>query len=196
MGIRKLLEKRVHEIEKDLTIPKGFFWSLLKEDDWSFIIKLHSLIEAAITHLLVKEIARPELENIFANLELSNYRTGKMVFLKDLGLLKPYHKYVQELSAIRNDFVHNISNVTVSLKEYLDNKPDRKNNLFKSVQNVYKELGRKDLSDMEKRVSETFKDDLLFISLFMLSNIYLHTRPKKAIEPLTEVLRNMETEKT
>ena len=119
-----------------------------------------------------------------------------MVFLKDLGLLKPYHKYVQELSAIRNDFVHNISNVTVSLKEYLDNKPDRKNNLFKSVQNVYKELGLKDLSDMEKRVSETFKDDLLFISLFMLSNIYLHTRPKKAIEPLTEVLRNMETEKT
>ena len=176
----KFLEKRVHEIEKDLTIPKGFFWSLLKEDDWSFIIKLHSLIEAAVTQLLLKEIARPELENVFANIELSNSRAGKMVFLKDLGLLKPYHRYVRVLSEIRNDFVHNISNVKVSLKEYLDNKPDQKNNLFKSIQNVYnKELKLKDLSGVEKRVSETFKYDLLFISLFMLSNIYLHTRPKK-----------------
>src|SRR3972149_10347388 len=179
MGIRKLLEKRVHEIEKDLTIPKGFFWSLLKEDDWSFIIKLHSLIEAAVTHLLVKEIARPELENVFSNIELSNLRTGKMVFLKDLGLLKPYHKYVRVLSEIRNDFVHNISNVTVSFKEYLDNKPDQKKKVLKSIQDVYKELKLKDLSGVEKRASDTFKCDLLFISLFMLSNIYLHTRPKK-----------------
>lgn len=177
--LEKRIEKRVHEIEKDLTIPKGFFWSLLKEDDWSFIIKLHSLIEAAVTHLLVKEIAMPELENIFANLELSNYRTGKMVFLKDLGLLKPYHKYVQVLSEIRNDFVHNISNVTLSLKEYLDNKPEQKKILLKRIQNFYKEeLKLKDLSHIEIRVSETFKYDLLIISLFMLSNIYLHTSPK------------------
>ena len=102
-----------------------------------------------------------------------------MVFLKDLGLLKPYHKYVRVLSEIRNDFVHNISNVTVSFKEYLDNKPDQKKKVLKSIQDVYKELKLKDLSGVEKRVSETFKYDLLFISLFMLSNIYLHTRPKK-----------------
>lgn len=178
-NLLRTIRKRIKEIEKELSIPKGFFECLIKEDDWSLIIKLHSLIEAAVTHLIVKEIARPELEDVVANLALSDYRTGKMVFLRDLGLLNPYHKYVQQLSKIRNDFVHNISNVRLSLKEYLDNKPDQGKEFYKVIRDVHKKLGLKNSPQEANIMPETIiKHDLLLISLLMLSHIYKLTRQK------------------
>ena len=44
------------EIEKSLGLPKNFIRELLNEDDWSFIIKIHVLLEASISFLLLKKI--------------------------------------------------------------------------------------------------------------------------------------------
>lgn len=43
----------VEELVKELGLPEGFYAELLGEDDWSFIIKLHALMEAAVTGLIV-----------------------------------------------------------------------------------------------------------------------------------------------
>lgn len=40
-------------LEHRLGIPKGFYARQLKEDDWSFVIKLNALFEAACAHALV-----------------------------------------------------------------------------------------------------------------------------------------------
>jgi hypothetical protein len=64
------------DLESELGIASAFFNSLLDEDDWSFVIKLHSLIEAAATHLLVVTLDKPELESIISRLELSGQTTG------------------------------------------------------------------------------------------------------------------------
>jgi hypothetical protein len=40
------------DLESELGIAPAFFKGLLDEDDWSFVIELHSLIEAATTHFL------------------------------------------------------------------------------------------------------------------------------------------------
>ena len=62
----------VGQFEKELNLPNGFFLNLLiKEDDWSFIIKLHALVEAAVSHLLAS-ICGDRLLDIFTRLELSS----------------------------------------------------------------------------------------------------------------------------
>src|SRR3546814_18866509 len=75
------------ELEAKIGVRENFFKDLLGEDDWSFVIKLHALFEAACTHLLLFHFKEPELTDIFARLELSNKATGKIAFLGKLELL-------------------------------------------------------------------------------------------------------------
>lgn len=89
---------------------------MLREDDWSFVIKLHALFEAACTHLLLFHFKEPELTEIFARLELSNKTTGKVAFLAKLELLnKENRRLVSTLSELRNSLVHDVRNAEFSL---------------------------------------------------------------------------------
>lgn len=110
----------VEELVKELGLPESFYAELLGEDDWSFIIKLHALMEAAVTGLIVAALGQKELHNLISRLELSNKTTGKMAFVKALSLLEDdYRRFISTLSQIRNHFVHDVSNVGMSLKEYI-----------------------------------------------------------------------------
>lgn len=106
-------EPDVWEFEKDLGIRPGFFQKLLNEgDDWSFVIKIHALLEAAVSHLLAEVVGKPELVDLFAQLELSNARTGKIAFAKVLNCLDDDERgMVRKLSELRNQLVHDLSNV-------------------------------------------------------------------------------------
>ena len=53
----------VVQFEQCLGLPNGFYEKLLGEDDWSFIVKLSALFEAACSHILVKRLHAPELED-------------------------------------------------------------------------------------------------------------------------------------
>jgi len=115
------LLKATREIEKAVGVKPGFFIALLKEEgDWSFVIKLHALIEAAVTHLLVVKSGAEKLETVYAQLELSDNRKGKLAFVRELGLLDSmYRRLIVTLSEIRNRFVHDIKNVNITLEEYV-----------------------------------------------------------------------------
>jgi len=116
-----LFDEAIHEIEKEIKVPEGFFKGLLNEDDWSFIIKIHALIEAVISFLLVKSLSKPKLKNVISFLELSNTRTGKLAFIKDLNLLKKKHRrFIKCLSEIRNSLTHNVSNVGINLDGFFN----------------------------------------------------------------------------
>ncbi len=54
----------VVDLERRIGLPEGFFAHLLDENDWSFIIKLHALFEAACTHMLLFHFQEPELEGL------------------------------------------------------------------------------------------------------------------------------------
>lgn len=125
---------RVRQLEDDLGLPVGFFKALAKEDDWSFVIKLHALIEAAATHLLVETIAKPSLQDIFSRIDMSNTQVGKLAFMDKLGLVsKDAKRFIHTLSELRNDFVHNVSNVDVDLVHFIEQLPvDRKKGLYKA----------------------------------------------------------------
>jgi hypothetical protein len=111
----------LNELEKELGLPKGFFHRLAEEDDWSFVIKFHALIEAAITHLLVSFFENQSLRSIFSRLELSNFTTGKIAFVKNLDLIDTRSvTFIQKLSEIRNRFVHDVTNVDKNLNGFFD----------------------------------------------------------------------------
>ena len=53
-------------------------YSEFAENDWSLIVKLHAMIEAALNSAITARLDTPELEAIVARLDTSNPRTGKV----------------------------------------------------------------------------------------------------------------------
>lgn len=127
------LDVLVPLLETKLGISPGFFQSLdsESENDWSFIIKVHALIEAAISHLLTEHLRKPELADLFSRLDISNKVTGKAAFVKALGLLgEPERRFISSMSELRNKLVHDVRNVNFDLSEYVETANPRDQELF------------------------------------------------------------------
>jgi hypothetical protein len=90
-----------------------------EEDDWSFVIKLHALIECAVAEQLTQTFQRKELADVFSRFELSNTKTGKLALIRALNLLPGRHvQFIRNLSELRNALAHKVQNVNVSLVKY------------------------------------------------------------------------------
>tara|TARA_R110000772_G_scaffold107988_6_gene210730 strand:- start:14904 stop:15503 length:600 start_codon:yes stop_codon:yes gene_type:complete len=109
----------VSDFEKRLGLPTGFYHHLLNEGDWSFIIQLSALFEAACTHALTLKLDAPQLEGCFSHLDQANSKFGKIKLLKELGVIYPDQAtFLTKLASLRNDMAHDISNVSMSLKAF------------------------------------------------------------------------------
>jgi hypothetical protein len=85
------------------------------------------LIEAAANHLLLIALGKPELENIICRLELSGQTTGKFAFFKNMNFLDTESlTFIQNLSEVRNNLVHDVSKVSITLEQYVSNLNDEK----------------------------------------------------------------------
>lgn len=110
----------VASLEQRLSLPKGFYVRLLSEDDWSFVIKLNALFEAACAHALTIRLDAPELIDQFARLELADRERGKVKFLSTLKCItEEQAKFLRELAALRNTLAHNVSQVTFTFDKYV-----------------------------------------------------------------------------
>lgn len=114
------IEPEARKLEVELGLPAGFLERLEQEDDWSFVIKTHALIEAAVTHALVARTGLSSAQEFFSRLELSASKTGKLALVEALDLLSPEERRsVRSLSELRNVFVHDVGNVGIDLRSYL-----------------------------------------------------------------------------
>lgn len=99
-----------------LGLPPTFFFGLLEEDDWSFLIKAHAFVEAALTHLLAVALRYEALAPVLARLDTSDSATGKIAFAKATGLLDTSAlRFVRRLSELRNTVIHDVRNVSFDL---------------------------------------------------------------------------------
>ncbi|RQW68679.1 hypothetical protein EBB56_21400 [Halomonas sp. YLB-10] len=120
----------IKQFEERLELPNDFYLQLLKEDDWSFVIKLSALVEAGCTHILAHKLRNPELEDSFAYLEQCNSKVGRVVLLRKLGAINNEQaKILNSLAALRNNLAHKVSNVNFTFSEFTDSldKNQRKN---------------------------------------------------------------------
>ncbi|PYO98058.1 MAG: hypothetical protein DMD60_05185 [Gemmatimonadetes bacterium] len=107
------------DLEQALGLPAGFLVSLWKEDDWSFVVKIHSLVEAAVTQRITAAVGDARLSPVFERLQLGQEKTGKLGFAKALDLLQPDElRYIRALAELRNRLVHYIDQVRFSFTEY------------------------------------------------------------------------------
>ena len=119
------VDKGITELESKIGTKSGFFADLLKEDDWSFIIKLHAFFEAVCTHLLLFHFKEPNLGELFSRLELSNKTTGKIAFLSKLEMIgKNHRRLIASLSELRNSLVHDVRNSEFNLSEFVNSLSD------------------------------------------------------------------------
>jgi hypothetical protein len=169
------------EMEKATGVRPGFFPSLItdKTDDWSYVIKLHALIEAALTHLLTTAANKPEMAQVYALLDTSDLRKGKAAFARGLDLLSMDEiKFVRALSEMRNKFVHDVKNAGMTIEQWYAAMDDnQKKNFVEAVA-----VGRpRDWTisvagaevPLRKFIQENLRLGLWFGALDLLSAIYL-----------------------
>lgn len=114
------LRAAVRQIEEQYELGSGFLVRLRDEDDWSFVIKAHALVEAAVSQLLTHHIGDVRLARLFDKLPLSDSETGRLAFLKALGLLTDGQRgFLQKFSELRNQLVHNVHNVRFRFVDHL-----------------------------------------------------------------------------
>lgn len=95
---------------------------LLEEDDWSFVVKTHALLEAGMAQLITHALGRAELDNFISRLPISSERSGKLALLKALKLLDARHRrFISALSVLRNFYVHSVGNIATPIADYIHN---------------------------------------------------------------------------
>lgn len=177
------LLKAIRQIENAVGVKPGFFVRLLKEDDWSFVIKLHALIEAAVTHLLVVAAGDERLTDLYARLDLSDTTKGKLAFVKDLNLLqKSNRRVIKTLSELRNSLVHDIRNVGITLDEFIGRLDKQQSkNLIESLcqgEDLPIEINGKEIP-IRQFYRENLRVGLWMASMGLLGDIYLSKEQMK-----------------
>ena len=164
-------------LEERIGVTPGFFERLDTDDDtdWASVIKLHALIEAAISHLLAMELRRNELEKVFSRLDISNKHTGKAAFVEALELLdKPARTFMHSLSTLRNSLVHDVKNVDFDLEKYVSEMSDQKKKQFVLDFNL---LSTEVTNDIRKLFLVDPRQALWYSGMAFLGLVYLKIRP-------------------
>ena len=163
---------------KKVGIPKDFLDRLADEDDWSLIIKTHALLESTATYAITARLGEPAISEIVANMEMSSLRCGKLGILCNADLLPPpMIKFIQKLSELRNELVHNARNVTFSFCGENEEKVSKKLRALKEA--VCKNWQLPDDAEGKRVYSELYDRMPSFVirewTHWTLANLYLVT---------------------
>ena len=114
----KYMNIQIDVIENSMSLPPGFFCSLCKEDDWSFIIKMHAFLEAQLSTVIADHLNKEELSSIITQIPMSDTKYGKVKIAYSLNIIsKEMLTYIKSLSEMRNKLVHNIENVNFDIND-------------------------------------------------------------------------------
>jgi len=141
----------------------------LADNDWTFIVKLHAMVETALNAALVNHFNAPELDRIVAKLDTSNLATGKVAFAKALKIILPSSVgFIQKLSELRNFCVHDIRNFEFQLDKHLENLTESKRREL--VSTVMKAVNQKD------RNSTSLREALRIGVMGVMMELAIHDR--------------------
>lgn len=97
-------------------------------DDWSFLVKVHALMETAVSHVLA-HAGEGRLVPIFERLAKQRM-AAKLDYLKAGGLLDEARiGFVRVIGEMRNDAVHDFRHLSFTFSEYLDKHPTTRDRL-------------------------------------------------------------------
>ena len=114
------IDSAAQAVSLALGLSKNFVHQLRDvDDDWSFVIKCHALMESALTLLLSEAFGRPEIRKVLAGVDTSQ----KLDMCSQMSLFdKAQRGTMRYLSKLRNKLVHNVDQVEFSFSTHLANK--------------------------------------------------------------------------
>jgi len=117
--INAQIDELIGELGAEIGLQPGFYEGLLKEkNDWAFLIQLQVVVEAAITHALIKALKEDRAFDHISRLNFDG-RTGKLSLAHALGVLDSSSiNALRGLSACRNSFAHRIANIGTTLEAF------------------------------------------------------------------------------
>lgn len=109
----------VSALEAEIGVPSGFLERLGTEsDDWSFVIKVHALAEAAVTRLLTAAVGDEGSRDRFASLPMGS-RKGRLALAAQHHLMDHGRvTFFRALGRVRNWFVHDVRNVGLRIEDF------------------------------------------------------------------------------
>lgn len=171
------LIKCTSEFEERIGLRHGFFNEIIRQDDWSFVIKLHAFIEACLTNAICSALERPELEPVISRLDTSNSQSGKLAFARQLKILnKSQRRFIATLSELRNNLAHNVRSVDFSFDSHMGAMSAEQRYQF-CVSLSLDEMLEPDSSPTEQRlisfVNEVPKFGIAWAASIVASELYL-----------------------
>jgi hypothetical protein len=151
-AIQKIAQS-VEVLFKKMGVAPKPIRDLQRESDWAFIVKLHSLLEASVNHLLVSHFGDERLEDAIVAMEMGDDRKGKAAFLKALKLLPPSSQsFIAKIGRIRNRLAHKIKDLDFNLATYLAMMgTDHRNALAGAMQEEMPKVKMHELLDSDPR---------------------------------------------
>lgn len=131
---------------KQMELPDNFLEDLVKDlsgdNDWTFIIKAHAVMEGILNHILAEKLIvkaapfdfkKEERLDFFTRLPI-NGRNGKAELAYSLGIIpKEMKAFIVRLSEIRNFYAHDLRNMSVSVETYVfERHRERKQEFYKA----------------------------------------------------------------
>ena len=128
------ISKEVLGLENILGLPRRFYNNLLSEDDWSFVIKLSALFEAASGQALAAKLKHSEIERALSYIEQAHPRYGKITLMFQLNIInKEQQRFLTKIAELRNQIVHNIKEVNFDLTSYIASMDGNQKKIFAKV---------------------------------------------------------------
>ena len=165
--------------------------SLDTDDDWTFVIKIHGILETALNHLILNRLQVmhpvPKLVDIISRLETNDRKTGKIAFIKVYDLLPGEAcLFVRMLSEVRNRAVHDIKNFDLDLVKYLEglNKEQKQN--WKLALTSWHIQGRPSQNILD--FSLTVPRNAIYNSCMMIMIRCFQSQPERLLEAAREKL--------
>ncbi len=166
-----ILEELIDAIEDELNLPSKFISTLYNDDDWSFIVKLHALVESSLTNTLSAVVHQGKLEKQFAWLSISDDHIGKIRFAINLDLItNKQYNFIKKLSEIRNQVIHDIKNIDFSFPNYVKSLDANQKKALKN--SIVQVLPDGVVNFEESNILDDLKEYILITTFILIANIF------------------------
>ncbi len=176
-------------MQLELQQKTEFLVDLAKQDDWSFVIKAHALLETAVTQMIVDSLGEKRLQKFVRRLPLSG-ATGKLSIAEQLELLDVESiKCIRLFSDLRNSLVHNFENLTFSFDKHFQSLDKTGKEKWKGSLSWFVENKREAIERWGSFVETCPKPALLCAILFVVQHCLgqsTKARGKKELRELTD----------
>lgn len=151
--IHTVLNVGYENIKNELLEKSEFLLKLLLDDDWSFVIKSHSLIESLVTELIINEIDEVELKKLIERMPLHNETVSKMEIAKIYNIFSIEERgFIISLTEIRNKIVHKYENINFSFETHINELIDKnKRKRWREI-HLWKSMSKETKDEIEKNI--------------------------------------------